>query len=111
MATRLGVTAAKRLLLAGETFDEAALRGCGFVDWWVDDAASLPAAVHERAAEMASFAPLSVQGMKRALNDIANGQFDEAAVAKQAAQCWASEDLQEGLAARAEGRKPVFKGK
>lgn len=111
MATRLGVTAAKRLLLAGETFEEEALRACGFVDWWVEDNAALTQAAHARASEMAGFAPLAVQGMKQALNDVANARFDEAAVAARAAICWASEDLQEGLAAHKQGRKPVFKSK
>lgn len=111
LETRIGLSAAKRLILAGETFDEAMLAHCDFCDWWADDAEQTRALAQTKAAEFASFAPLAMEGMKRALNEIAHGDLDEKTANRTAAQCWASDDLQEGLKARAEKRAPVFKRK
>ena len=108
LETRLGVSAAKRLILAGETFDETMLAHCDFCDWWADDSAATLALAADKAAELASFAPLAMEGMKRALNQIAHGDLDEKTANRTAAQCWASDDLQEGLKARAEKRAPQF---
>jgi len=107
LQTRLGLQAAKRLILAGETFDEATLRETGFCDWWAEDPL---AAALERAQEIAGFAPLAVQGMKRSLNELARGALDEDRAYRETAACWSSEDLKEGLKARAEKRAPQFKG-
>jgi len=111
LETRIGLSAAKRLILAGETFDDKMLAHCEFCDWWADDAAATIVLAHEKAHELASFAPLPMEGMKRALNEIAHGALDEKAANRAAAQCWASDDLQEGLKARTEKRAPVFKRK
>ncbi len=111
LETRLGISAAKRLILAGETFDEPMLAHCDFCDWWADDDDATRALAAEKAASFASFAPLPMEGMKRALNQIAHGDLDVSAANKMAGQCWASDDLQEGLAARSEKRAPVFKRK
>ncbi len=111
LETRLGISAAKRLIRAGETFDEKMLAHCDFCDWWADDTDGTYRLAAEKAAELASFAPLAMEGMKRALNQIAHGALDEKAANKMAAQCWASDDLQEGLKARSEKRAPAFKRK
>ena len=108
LETRLGLGPAKRLILAGETFDEAELKQVGFCDWWADDPLGF---ARDKAAEMAGFAPLAVQGMKRTLNEIAAGTLDQERAYRETAACWASDDLKEGLAARAEKRAPDFKGK
>lgn len=109
LETRIGLSAAKRLILAGETFDETTLTHCDFCDWWADDAKAARQLAADKAAEFASFAPLAMEGMKRALNQIAHGDLDEKTANRTAAQCWASDDLQEGLKARAEKRAPIFK--
>ena len=110
LGTRLGLQTTKRLLLAAETLETEELVACGFCDWWAENRAEFDAMLSARIAELVKLAPMALTGMKLALNDLANGRFDAAAVEAVARECWASNDFQEGLAAKAEGRDPVFKG-
>ena len=56
-------------------------------------------------------APLAILGMKKHLTRIAKGKLDRAELDHDMKTVMASEDLQEGRAAWAEKRKPVFKGR
>jgi enoyl-CoA hydratase len=105
--TRLGLGAAKRLFLAGEKIDADELLRTGFLDTLVP-AGELAAKVDALAARLAAHAPAAVQGMKRALNDIAAGTADHAAIARAWRASLRSADVAEGLAALAEKRKPRF---
>ena len=108
--TRLGLAAAKRLFLTAEPQDGPALLRMGFVDELVPGGA-LAARVDALAATIAANAPLAVRGMKQALNKIAANDVDSSALERARALCAGSDDLKEGLAAWAEKRTPVFRGR
>ncbi len=108
--SRLGLNAAKRLFLTAETLGAEELLAIGYLTDLVPSG-ELDAAVDALADRLAAMAPLAVQGMKRALNEIAHGRFDAEACAGRAGASQASEDLREGLAAWREKRAPVFQGR
>lgn len=106
----LGVGAARRILVASEEFDTEALLEIGFLDHVV-----LPVGLEEATADLAEhiagLAPLAVQSMKMLLRQLAAGELDERMAADLVSRCAESEDLQEGLAAQREKRKPRFAGR
>lgn len=108
--TRLGLAAAKRLLLGVETLDAAALLQAGGLDRIVAVEA-LQSEVDAFVRHLAGLAPLALLPMKRHLNAIARGRLDEAAIAADIARAWASEDLREGGRAWAEKRAARFTGR
>ncbi len=107
---RLGVNAAKRILVAAEEFDADAMLALGFLDHLV-----LPSQLEERTEAMAQqisgLAPLAVRAMKRILQQAADGAIDEAEAAALARQCQDSDDLREGFEAAREKRPARFKGR
>ena len=92
---------ARRLMLAAETVDREVALGCGLADRPGDLAAAL-----EWAQEIATLAPLSLAHSKLVLNG-----GDDAAVHASFDRCWASADVREAAAARAERRPPEFTGR
>jgi enoyl-CoA hydratase len=108
----VGQGAARDFLLAGRTVDAEAAQQMGLVQYVAPDAL---AAALARAGEIAASAPLTVRGHKRALNLIADAQWlgadARAEIAAFEARAFASNDLQEGMAAFAEKRTPDFHGK
>lgn len=105
----LGVTVARRILLAAELFDARAMLEIGFIDRLV-----LPGGLDQAAADMAdqiaSLAPLAVKSMKTLLGQVVAGEIDDNEASRLAALCAESDDLAEGLAAQKDKRKPRFKG-
>jgi enoyl-CoA hydratase/carnithine racemase len=65
------------------------------------------------AREIAANAPLAVQGVKRAVNQVAYRGFDEAArfEALSSSVLWSSDDVHAGFAAKADKRQAEFDGK
>ena len=106
--TRLGLGAAKQLFLAGEKIGVQELLRIGFLDALVR-ADELAARVDTLADRLAAHAPAAVQGMKRALNDIAAGRADAAEITRAWRASMRSADVAEGLAAMAEKRVAKFK--
>lgn len=115
LAVLVGQGTARDLLLGGRSVDAEEAVRLGLVHRVVDDALG---AATEWATELASLAPLTIAGHKRALNLIAAKQMllpgvDDAArgeIAALESTAFASDDLQEGLAAFAEKRAPRFEG-
>jgi enoyl-CoA hydratase/carnithine racemase len=107
--TRLGLSAAKRLFLTAETVEAQELLRIGYLDEVVPPERLWPR-VDALAATLSDMAPIAVQGMKRAMNQIARGEYDRDAIEVSYRQAQESQDIKEGLAAWAAKRKPVFRG-
>jgi len=108
--SRLGLNAAKRLFLTAEKLQAPELLRIGYLTELVAPEA-LDEAVAALAERLAAMAPMAVQGMKIALNEISRGEFDAAACAARATATQKSQDIKEGLAAFREKRAPVFQGR
>jgi enoyl-CoA hydratase/carnithine racemase len=112
LARVAGVGAAKELILTGRRVGAARARELGIVSEVVP-AAELGAAAARWAAEMASGGPLAVALAKQAIDrgidlPLAEGLALERALYE---DVLISEDRNEGLAAFAEKRPPVYKGR
>jgi len=103
-----GAGPTRAMLLAAETYGGEDAARLGFVQRLgdLDDALGW-------ADDIAALAPLTIAGHKLALNqlEMAVGRGDDPGVQTAWAQAWGSEDLQEGIAAFRERRRPVFHGR
>lgn len=108
--SRLGLNTAKRLFLTAERIGAAEMLRVGYLTE-VAAPDELDARVDALAERIASLAPLAVQGMKRALDEIARGGLDVVMLEARQAACQDSDDLKEGLRAFREKRNPVFHGR
>ena len=96
--------------MLGERLDAAELLRVGFLTELVAPE-DLAGAVAAKVAVLEANAPLAVQGMKKALNDIARGDAEMADIAARAGAVGRSADLQEGRAAWMAKRAPRFEGR
>lgn len=108
--TRLGVETAKRLLVLSETMNEAELVRVGYLHE-VTEPGALGAAADRMAQHIAGLGPLAVRAMLRLCEGLATGDLDEKQALRWAERCSESSDLQEGLQAALEKRKPEFRGR
>jgi enoyl-CoA hydratase/carnithine racemase len=109
--SRLGLQSAKRVLLMAGKLDADEMLACGFLDRVLPSAEALLADVDALSGNFAGMAPLALLGMKKHLNRIAAGTLDSQALARDIAQCDASQDLREGALAWQQKRAPVFAGR
>ena len=101
---------AKRAFLLSEEFHDKELLAVGYLDWLVERA-EFKDKVAEKAARLAGLAPLSMAGMKRAIEQFAQASPDMPSIRQTQRDCANSDDLKEGLAALGERRTPSFKGR
>ncbi|MFV0276068.1 MAG: enoyl-CoA hydratase/isomerase family protein [Parahaliea sp.] len=106
---RLGVAATKRLLLAAEELDSAAMLDIGFLDYLVT-VEQFQATVDSLAGNLAGLAPLAVRAMKQTIAECAAGVLDLATAQARVRLCSESEDLAEGFMAQRQKRSPEFRG-
>ncbi|MBC7677564.1 MAG: enoyl-CoA hydratase/isomerase family protein [Pseudorhodobacter sp.] len=108
----VGLAAARDLLLTGRVVDSAEMLRLGLVSAVFDDAALLDS-VLERAVQVASAAPVATRLHLEALRDGGHASFDRALQWEALAQpvTMATQDLQEGLAAKVDRRAAVFTGR
>jgi len=112
LARIAGVAVAKELILTGRRIGAARARELGIVSEVVS-AAELSAAAGRWAAELAAAAPLALGAAKRAIDEglaqrLADGLEIERARYE---EVLVTEDRNEGLAAFAQKRPPVYKGR
>lgn len=103
-----GAGPTRAMLLGAETYSGEDAERLGFVQRLGDLEAALG-----WADEIAALAPLTLAGSKLALNrlEMPVGRGDDADVAEAWERAWGSDDLQEGMAAFRERRRPVFHGR
>jgi enoyl-CoA hydratase len=104
LAAVAGGGVARRLMLAAETIDRDQAAQSGLVDRSGDLQDALA-----WAHEIAELAPLSLAHNKRVLTATVD-TTQSAEIEASFAACWASDDIREAAAARAEKRPPVFTG-
>lgn len=106
----LGVTAARRILLAAEEFDAPGMLALGFLDELVSRG-TLETRSYTMAESIAGLAPLAVQAMKNVIGQAAARNIDLEEAQALSRMCAMSDDLQEGFAAQREKRPPRFTGR
>jgi len=108
--SRLGLNAAKRLLLTAETIDAHTMHEWGILTHIVAPQA-LQTATQALTDTLTAMAPLALVGMKRSLTDMACGTFDIERVRAEVERTEQSQDLREGILAWREKRAPQFAGR
>jgi enoyl-CoA hydratase/carnithine racemase len=106
---KLGANVARRMLVASETMMADELFRVGFYDYLVARE-RLDERIEELALHLAGLAPLATRAMKELIRSAESGAIDEGRAKALAAECDASDDLQEGFAAQREKRAPRFAG-
>ena len=107
---RLGVTLAKRVLVAGEAFSADEMLELGIVSR-LARADELIEESHLAAQTLAQRAPLAVSAMLKIIRQAERGAIDFRDARELVRICAESDDLQEGLVAQKERRAPIFKGR
>ena len=112
MVSELGAARTKWLAMTGRRFGPDEAERWGLVQLVVEPDALLDTAL-ALTHEIAANAPLAVQGVKRAVNQVAYRDFDDAArfEALSSSVLWSSDDVHAGFAAKAQKQQAEFEGK
>ena len=105
--SRLGVDNAKRLFLTAEKIGAAEMLRIGYLTAMVPPEA-LDEEVDRLASVLGGNAPVAMRGMKRAINEYARGELDEAAADRRHRDSMRSAEIKEGIKAFTEKRPPKF---
>jgi enoyl-CoA hydratase len=105
---RLGLQAAKRLLLAAETFTAAQMLACGFLTELCDEPAKRCESLSQA---LSRHAPLALLPMKQHLNALAADALDTHQLMADIKRSLTSEDLRNGIEAWKAQQKPIFEGR
>lgn len=105
--SRLGADNARKLFLTAEKISAPEMRRIGYLTAMVP-MESLDEEVDRLATLLAGNAPVAMAGMKRAINEIARGQLDEAAADQRHRDSMRGAEIKEGIKAFAEKRPPRF---
>lgn len=106
---RIGLGPAKKIFLLAQPIDAQELHHFGYLDAVVP-ASALQAVVDEYVKQILALAPIPIQGMKRALNQIARAELDLETTNTTIRESMRSADLKIGLAAWAKREAPSFLG-
>jgi len=109
MVNRLGVTLAKRILVAAEEFSAQQMLEFGIVSRLISED-QLIAESNLTAKMLAQRAPLAVAAMLKIIRQAERGGINVKEARELAVTCSESDDLQEGLLAQKERRAPIFRG-
>ncbi len=107
LTRRLGVSLARRLLVAAETFAADEMLALRLVDRVVP-ATALRAEADEYARSLLALAPMAVNSMLTIIRELELGTLDRQRAAALANACADSEDVQEGILAQREKRAARF---
>ncbi|MCS6766138.1 MAG: enoyl-CoA hydratase-related protein [Candidatus Protistobacter heckmanni] len=108
---RIGMPAARSMMLAGDVLDAAQAKACGLIDALEEKGGAIAAAL-AKAETLAQRAPLAVAAARDLINsrrEAVDALLADELRAQQAMRL--TEDAAEGPAAFREKRKPVFKGR
>jgi enoyl-CoA hydratase/carnithine racemase len=105
--SRLGADNARKLFLTAEKISAPEMLRIGYLTAMVP-MESLDEEVDRLATLLAGNAPVAMAGMKRAINEIARGQLDEAAADQRHRDSMRGAEIKEGIKAFAEKRPPRF---
>jgi enoyl-CoA hydratase/carnithine racemase len=105
--SRLGVDNAKTLFLTAQKIEAPEMLRIGYLTAMVP-AEALDEEVERLAAVLAGNAPVAMRGMKRAINEYARGELDEAAADQRHRDSMHGTEIKEGVKAFAEKRPPKF---
>ena len=105
--SRLGVDNAKKLFLTAQKIEAPEMLRIGYLTAMVP-AEALDEEVDRLATVLAGNAPRAMRGMKRAINEFARGELDEAAADLRHRDSMRGTEINEGIKAFAEKRQPKF---